>query len=271
MALWKPSSPGLILPSRRKFIGGAGACAAMAALPARPAFAASSYALVNHVAAQARNTVTTAAKDFTGVDLVIAAFQGYPYGGSPSQIKDTFGQTLTPLALLSLSDTSLVQLWYLRGGTVGSSQQWHLDSSGGDTYATLEVMGFSGSASSSLLNISNSNTASGVSTIQPGSITPSVSGCLVVCTANNGSTSNAASISSPYNTPDPSLIGASGAYTAGLLSYFIQTAAAATNPTITQSGTNTPGPMGAFIAAFAPASYSPPTPGRAQVIVNIMN
>jgi hypothetical protein len=147
-------------------------------------------------------------------------------------------------------------IYYLRGGVYGASYTVSFTpNGGGSSLATIDVSCWTGSATSSLIDQYSGAVATSGTTVQPGSITPTVAGALVIVGSLESSNAGAQTIDSGYTITDATA-GLSSNYYGGLQAYKIQTSAVATNPTVTSAASA--GSM-AIIQAFAPAGASPPT------------
>jgi hypothetical protein len=100
----------------------------------------------------------------------------------------------------------------------------------------IEILAFSGAAASSPLDQINSASGNFVSTIQPGSVTPTADAQVVVAGATMGdfSPNSTLSINGGFTISDQ-ISAAGGAHTGGGAAYLIQTTAAAANPTWTST------------------------------------
>lgn len=216
------------------------------------------YALVSGVVASPVGggaSPTTTAIDTTGADLLIIA-AAHASWGSVGTVSDSKSNTWTALTTRN-SDAGSIRLLYCQNPTVGSG---HTFTTTG-TFSSIGAVGFSGSTSSPFDTGRESGAAVNAGTsVQPGSITPSVDGALIISVtsfANEGVTS--LTINSGFTEAFELPTGA-GQYYGVALSYLIQTTAAAVNPTITLSAT---GYGATELAAFKPGGGGPSFIARA--------
>lgn len=172
--------------------------------------------------------VTTDAIDTTGVNLLVAAVCDYAPGDR--SLTDSKGNTWQALTLYqNVASVTSVQLYYVISPTVGSGHTFSLD---GNSYPTLHVQAWTvtGPAYDSRENGSSSTTPS--TTRQPGSVTPSEDGCLIVSAISFNTVLNVASINNSFTISDQ-LAATAGANVGGAFAYLLQSTAAAINPTWT--------------------------------------
>ena len=125
--------------------------------------------------AGASGSVTTDAADTTGSNLLIVA--GIYYSGTPS-LADSKSNTWTGLtSYVGSGSTYAVKIYYCIAPTVGAGHTFTLS---GSIYDSVIYAGFS--KTSPLFDTGKDSGVSGsaaFTTIQPGSLTPSVDNCLV--------------------------------------------------------------------------------------------
>ena len=137
--------------------------------------AAAGIALVAHSAAGSvgGNTVTTAGIDTTGANLLVAAVAGYSAVTLPVPT-DSRGSTITGRTVRSGGSARMQQ----SDGAPASVGAGHTATEATSAaYPTLAFAAFAGAAASPLDQQSGTG-GTGVTSLQPGSITPSVPGCL---------------------------------------------------------------------------------------------
>jgi len=175
------------------------------------------------------DTCTTGSANMTGVNLLVACV-GWGGTGTPA-ISDTSSNSYT--GRTSQADTFgvSVKCYDAQGATVTSSMTFTVTTTGSQA-PSLIVMGFSGALTSSGFDQTNgSSPGSGVTSVQPGSITPSVNGEVLIDaqTLTDGAQASI-SIDSGFSTPET--VSFSGGNHYGVsMAYFIQSTAAAINPT----------------------------------------
>jgi hypothetical protein len=164
------------------------------------------------------NDVTTPAIDTTGADLIVIV-QNFNLGNSSSTMVDSKSNTYTlAIGTGTIPDTCV---WYVQAPTVGTGHTFSGHSSTG--FFDFSVQAWQGSRASPLDQI---NHGSGTGTATTGSITPTINKELLIAGVTTipgvGGTSN--SIDSGFT------VNASGEFW-GTMAYFVQTTAAAINPT----------------------------------------
>jgi hypothetical protein len=261
--LWTPSAPAII--GRRKLLTGAAALSALSLLPAEPAFASgSSYSSSPIVTASAYGTTSPTADipvsvNLTGCDLVHVMVLGPARVGS--FIIDNLGNNYLahPTTFFDYNNNanSLQNtLWSCQGGTFTSGMTVTCKINGDPDPLTVLIAGWSGSKGGGTYvgQISTGSATSGT-TVQPGSITPTNNGSLLifgVTGSNNGATWTVDSGFSIALQLPP----ITGANYGGAMAYLIQGAISPVNPTFTETGASTTQNSG--IAEYFAASYTPP-------------
>lgn len=244
----------LLLP-RRKLLTGAAALGTYAAL-GRPARAAA-WTLVAHTTTfEVDNTppFSTTGINTTGADLLLIAFA--TYAGFPPTITDTYSNTWTLALSASNSGSSnpMGSLYYSASPTVGTGHVFTFN----DCYSTtVAVQAWNGAAASGVLDQTNSNDAIiGETTFQPGSITPSKAGALVVtsmATIDNVQPGGPYSINDSFTISDQYGDNSGAANGYGIaFAYLAQSTAEAVNPTWTDAVQSDNGV--ALIASFLPGA-----------------
>lgn len=185
----------------------------------------------------------------TGASLLVGLVAGSGSGGiAPTDSKSNTWVGLTArVATLS----NFARLFYVANPTVGTSHNFSPPSS---IFAASCWVAFTGVTLSSPFDQENGLDSATDPTSQPGSITPSVNGCVVV--AGLGGTSTAGvTINGSYTFTDQVPF-AGGANFSGCLAFDVQTTATATNPTFTWTNAIAPGQAynAAVIANFKPAA-----------------
>lgn len=184
---------------------------------------------------------TTGSIDTTGADFLVIAV-GFLTTGVPS-ITDSKGNSWSALTKITTPLEPATQIFYSIPASVGASHTFTL--TGAVTYAAMGVFAFSGVKQTSPFDVENGAFDDGSpTTIQPGSITPSENGELII-TSLSGAVTSGASVDSGFS----SVVGgyATGNGYSGHGSYLIQASAAAINPTWSWTG--------AYDAAVAIASF----------------
>jgi hypothetical protein len=198
-------------------------------------------ALVSHTLKQATDpdTVTTDALDSTGANGLIAIVADYQ-ASTISTVSDSKSNSgWTRLTAYEQAVGSRVAIWYCKNPTSVGSGHTATYSGNAGTFAAICFLAFSGCDPTTFYDtgkVSGTGAATPTS-LQPGSLTPSTSGCLVITGLVIDSVEDV-SIDAPFS---PALEDAD--YVAGSfglsVAYEIQSAATARNPTWTL-GTSTP-------------------------------
>lgn len=204
--------------------------------------------------------VTTAGINTAGANLIVTGISYY--GGSPgtSTPSDSKGNTWTALTLYgnTAPNNDAIQLFYCSNPTVGTGHTFTASATTGLTYPCIMVQAWSGAASSSQLDQQNggfSNTAG--ATIQPGSITPTTNGQIIITALDASTSTNTYSIDSSFTISDSMAYNSTNSV-AGAMAYFIQPTAGAINPTWTSDSVPA---RAAAIASFkvsAATNYNDP-------------
>lgn len=203
------------------------------------------YSLLVHAAAGAVSNATTAGIDTTGTNLIVVGISQYQ-AVTIGSLSDSKGNTWTPLTAQSILNSQYCQLFYCFGPTVGSGHTFTWN--GTSNFGSIAVAGFSGAAASPF-DQQNGATNKGVTTLQTGSVTPSVANELIITACSFGA-SGVASINSGFAITDQ-INYLSGTREGVALAYLIQTTATAENPTWTSGASND---IAAVIETFEAAS-----------------
>lgn len=200
--------------------------------------AASSWVLKD---AQSASTsfpaVTTPALNCTGADLIVISAASYTaYTPAAGDITDSQSNSYSLILTYAASGTEA--FFYKQAPSVGGAMTFTFTPTVGSSFPAATAACFSGSVATPL-DQSNSSTSVATS-VQTGSITPTTSGQLLIAVSNNNDTTpwtinSGFTIASQIN----------GGLLNTMLAYFVQTSAAAINPTL--SG---PTMRGAAIASF---------------------
>lgn len=209
------------------------------------------FALVNNAqtAGSAAGGQATGAFSATGGNFIAASTNYFNTGSVAGAPTDNLGNTYTAAVNVSSSGGSNSAIHYAENPTVSGS----LNVTCHAAISVMEVAVFSGAVTVSVFDSATSfyQTVSGTS-IQPGSRTPANDNSLIV-SACGALASGAQSINSGFTITNQ-LTFSSGVNSSGALSYLIQGAKAAVNPTWTTDG----GGFGytASIAVFVAAAVA---------------
>ncbi len=192
--------------------------------------------------------------DTTGADLIIV-MGASALTGFGATIDDTFHNVYTPRTVYANSNSS-VCIFYCVNPIVGSDTIV-LSSTGGNTFPMMGVLAVSGS------NVSPYESESGLgldgtpASIQPGSLTPAESGCLIV-TALNAFAASTITINSGFTSLSVDFVPAKAL--GGGIGWIIQGSAVPVNPTWSvASGASG---LDAAMAVFKPVPAPPPPTGQ---------
>jgi hypothetical protein len=207
------------------------------------------FSLIAHTVGAQGSSTTTPAIDTTGANFlaVFVSRFGTISSGDLTDSKSNTWHLLTPQAG-TIADGAI---FWSKPTSVGSGHTFTV----GAGFPTVCVQAWSG-GSASPFDIENGATASGVTSIQTGSVTPNNANSLIVTgLALADSTTGPAAIDSGFTISDQSL-GNAGITESGAMAYLVETSIAAKNPT--WSGFTTDGPaavIAVFNAAFVPVTH----------------
>lgn len=203
------------------------------------------------VAGAAATSATTPAIDTTGNSLLIVAV-AYFNGITPT-VSDSFSNTWIPLSSQTDSSTMVTRLYYAippDNAHRGVGHTFTLSGTG-NTFGPIAACGVNGAATISPFDQQSTATNSAATTIQPGSVTPSEDKEIAFLLNGFENASGFSSVNSSFSNIESKVYVGGVSY--GLaLSYFIQSTAAALNPTTTGTA---PALNNANIATF---KISPP-------------
>lgn len=202
-------------------------------------------ALVSHAAkanTSSPSTNVSLSLSTTGADFLVCqgnAYEATPPTGISGSLSGSFTR-LTP----AISGNAWGAIFYVADPTTGSDT---ITIAGGQ-FMSLACASFSGVATSSPFDQQSAGISSST-TVQPGSITPSVSGALILSGICPWAYSQAGTINSSFTTTDYLNATLGGNAVDVGLAYFVQGSASAINPTWTISGSAN---SVATIASFKP-------------------
>ncbi len=184
---------------------------------------------------------TLTPRDTTSANLIVLGISSYL---AVTSVSDSFGNTYTPIGSQE-SGVNGAQLFYCASPTVGAGHTFSTVAA----YSTLYVIAVSGAAVSPLDQQTGGANGGSVTSFQPGSITPTANGCLVVTSLGYYADAGTASIDGSFAALSIGLTG--GTNYAGGSAYEIQPTITAVNPTWSWGSGE---PVGAVIASFLPAA-----------------
>lgn len=185
-------------------------------------------ALLTHTIGVGANTFSTSAIDTTGATLIVCHVTSF----AARTLSDSASNTWTALTIKTSANGTSGQLYYCANPTTSATHTFTL--TGTAFYGTLGVHCFSGTATTSAFDAENGNNAGSGTTVQPGSITPSQDGEVIV-TGVCWKTTGTGTITISDSMVKDSNAGGGGVNYAGGIASLIQTTAAAINPTWTES------------------------------------
>lgn len=204
-------------------------------LASLPAFATCTSPCVAHAGwgsvGGATASGTSSAINTTGATLLVMSVADFSHDSTTDTISDSKGNTWVALTN-RVASTINGTIWYVANPTVGSG---HTFTCAGN-YIGCSVAAFSGVTTTSPFDQENGAATASATTLQPGSITPSQAGTLVVTGLGvNTATIVPGTIDSGFTVAD-SWGGTVGDSVGMNLAYKVQTSAVAENPTWTESG-----------------------------------
>lgn len=197
--------------------------------------------LTNTGQAGTQNGVTTGAIDTSGASLIVVNASWYNGTTADGTLTDSASNTWSLLTKKSLAVSISNRLFYCANPITSATHTFTYN--GTSIFPSLDVSSFSGAATSSPFDVENGATGSGT-TVQPGTVTPSENGELIV-SGTAFSIIATVSIDSSLTITNQTNFSA-GANEGGALAYLVQSTAAAINPTWTSSASQV-----AFIATIA--------------------
>lgn len=187
------------------------------------------------------NGYTTTGIDTTGANLLVWTVADN--GGTAPTLTDSYSNTWT-LQQRYIPIAVAIAIYYCESPTVGTGHTFTCTKTAGANSG--QVRAYSGAKSSGTVDQSNANLAFGASTLQPGSVTPTEDGELVVTAMNFDTAASVPTIDSSFVNVLGD-VGSGGAYIGSCSADLIQTTAGATNPTWTYPGTQN---LYAIVATF---------------------
>ncbi len=183
------------------------------------------FALIAMTSAGSANStsVTTSPINTTGANLIVISVSSYSLATAPDFL-DSKGNTWTALTAKT-SSTCRSRLFYRDIPTTDAAHTFTAQT--GVTYPSIAVAAFSGSLASPFDQESGAFNNSSVTSIQPGSITPSQGNCLLIAGITGYGTSQLINSGFTASTVD---VGGS-LHFAGGIAYKIKTDSLAENPT----------------------------------------
>lgn len=191
----------------------------------------------------------SAAVNTTGATLLVMCVSKSSSLASSALISDSQGNTWH--ALTDVTNGALGHcIWYAwdKGGTPLSTSAAHTFTIGNPNTSGAIISAYSGTQTSSdPFDKQNTNTAAASLTVTTGTVTPSTSGQLLIALVGAQVAATAPFTINSSFTVNAYIVGAAGAVQAVGGAYFIQTVAAAINPTWTVGGASN---LTAAIASF---------------------
>jgi len=240
--------------TRRLFLG-----LAIVLLAATPSQAA--IALVAQVSGTGASTFTTGSVDTSGANLLTIALTEASNGAAT--ISDSKSNTWTKLTEQCAS-TPCVVIYYAKNATVGSGHTF--TATGSSFFAVLGASAWSGADTTAPFDQENgTGGGSMASGQQPGSVTPTTDGQVVVSAMGWNDTRNITSVTGSTQLNENDFTG--GVNYGGGSAYVIQTTAAAVNPAWNWTGGNVAGEV--VVATFKAASGGGPTCPPTRLLLGV--
>jgi hypothetical protein len=183
---------------------------------------------------------TTTAVDCTGADLIVAEVSQAFAGGTFSDSSSNVWQQIGPV----VSGQVFATLFFCLGPTTSATQTFSFS---GSFYA-INVTAWSGSAGSGSYDQTANATGVSATSQAAGSITPSVGNSLIIAGLGTDAATSATAIST--GTIQENTLFSGGVNEGGAIASFVQSVAAAINPSWSWTGASD---AVAIVASFAPA------------------
>ncbi len=196
----------------------------------------------------ATTTFTTAGVDTSGGNLVVVVV-GYSVAGGIPAISDNKSGSYTQIGTGKDNGTNGVVLFYAKNVACGANHQFTVT---GGSFCAVCVEVFSGTDATSPKDQSNESAGSGGTTHQPGSITPTTNGQVLVTGLANGVGTENLTVDNSFITVNNNQF-SGGVHYGVSASYTIQSTAAAINPTWTSDASSTDA---AAISSFKAAAVA---------------
>jgi hypothetical protein len=195
------------------------------------------FSLVAHTAAASTNTtsVTTTAINTTGANLIVVGVCNF---NDPSLVPtDSAINTWTACTPYKSTTANFyaAQIFYCYSPATSSSHAFGANQT--SSYPSIAVMAFSGSAASPFDQENGFGTISSVTSIQPGSVTPTANNELIATLVGFGNASSATATADSGFTTTDSIGNLSNSVGIGM-AYLKQTTAAAVNPAWSWTGSS---------------------------------
>ncbi len=192
--------------------------------------AASTWTIIagSNTSAADANGATTPSIDTTGAKILVIAISSYVVNPAPT-VSDSKSNTWIPLTEHSFTGDGRNQIFYAVNPTVGTGHTFSFSGTG--SFSAMCVAGFTTLLTGTIsADQENGNSGATLTSIQPGSVTPGVSGELLICGFNNSGTFSNLAIDNGFTITDSvNYVNATNYGCA--LGYISQEAAAAINPT----------------------------------------
>jgi hypothetical protein len=185
------------------------------------------------------SSATSSAVDTVGANLIVFNYGNYN-AGYVTSVSDNYGNSYTFAngAIGAYGFNSAI--YYCDGPTTGLGHTFTVSYN----YTTGLITAWSGAASSSVLEASNAASSGSAITLQPGSVTPTTAGSLVITTGSSSQSGGSLGVDSGFTVVN-------GVGNVTFQDAYLIQGASAINPTWTASSS---GLMSAAIAAFKPAA-----------------
>lgn len=182
--------------------------------------------------AVAGGAITTPAIDTSGANFLVATVDAFNGVNPIGNVTDSKGNTWANLTT-HVSNGGNVSgfIAYVKNATVGSGHTFSFGTTA--TFPGICVAAYSGVDVTAPFDQQNGADNVAASTGQPGTITPSAAGALVIACAQYLDATNVASVNGSFILQENQASDATATHVGSSLAYLIQTSAAAANPTFT--------------------------------------
>lgn len=194
--------------------------------------------------------LTSSALDTSGGNFLIVCVSGA--GAGAASVSDNKTNSWTQVSAIPTGAVPST-IFYAYNATCGTGHTFTIVQSG--IYPSVQIQAHNNISTTAPADPNNSNQSAAAATIQPGSVTPTADGELIVVVAG-GNWSGTVTIDSSFTITDQH-VGTGGSCYAGAAAYLYQTPAAGINPTWSDASTNL---YSAVVATFKAPGGAPPPP-----------
>lgn len=201
-------------------------------------------------------TISITGVSTSGANLYVAVINHYSdTTGLGGTLADGQGNTwVGPIVDSGGTSTGETVMYYVASPTTSATASFTYSCTPLTDYPTLHILAFSGAASNPLDQTNSASSASSATSIQTGSVTPSVDGELLIAGMDVNSNTTGVAINSSFT--GLTVANPGNGNPTGAAAYLIQTTKTAENPTWSWT---TSGSAAGGIATFEPTSGPPPS------------